>query len=154
MRVRMVVSGWLLILLLGSHAEAAEVSLGRSVTRQRSPSSRKGLDSEAVARLCGDEDGCKMVVSLEGPYEAASLTTRLFVDAGLNRWYVARGASGQYSWDANVTVNNVLSLGSGAYTCLVDDGDYYNPGFDFFAGFEVTVSGPGTEATCTVTIID
>ena len=78
----------------------------------------------------------------------------LFVDAGLNRWYVARGASGQYSWDANVTVNSVLSLGSGAYICLVDDGDYYNPGFDFFAGFEVTVSGPGTEATCTVTIID
>jgi hypothetical protein len=142
-------------LVWGPETEAGELSLSRLVIRQKSGQGLRGIDVATVTRFCGDADGCQLVVTLQGPYEAASFTTRLFADAGLNNRWFTEGTTTAYSWDSDGGADPVFSLVSGAYTCGMDDGDYFNPGLDFNAGFELGVfGGVSNEATCTVTIAD
>jgi hypothetical protein len=156
MRAKMAVGGFLMVLIVGTSAGAAEVSLSRLVVRQKSETGLSGIDAGTLTRFCGDDDGCEVVVSLKGPNEAASLTTRLFVNAGINnRWFAGQGTSSAYSWDSDGGADAVFSLVSGAYTCAVDDGDSFDPGLDFNVGFEIGVfGGVPNEATCVVTISD
>lgn len=142
-----------LALLLSMAARADEASLSHLVVHTDTNQALVGIGVGAVSKFCGDADGCEIVVRLERATEARTLTGRLFLNAGVaNRWF-SSATAGAYFVDTDGDPNQALRLDAGPSTCIIDDGDSFDPGLDNTPGFELGVFGDaGT--SCTIVISD
>ena len=144
-----------LIFVVAAGGRAEEVNLSHLVVSVQTDAIDLGIDYGRLVDFCGDSDGCQIVVKLERPAAAVTMTARLFLNAGeANRWFSSETA-GAYFLDSDNNIDAALSLVSGPNACVVTDGDYLTAPSDLLPGFLAWATGGlPNPALCTFTISD
>jgi hypothetical protein len=119
----------------------------------------KQIPDSVLISLCGDEDGCEMIIGMRNwngfNSQVASYKFHFFWTTATRRWRVSDGGpgGGNTGFDANGAINHALN----AYdACYFTDGEYpAGVGSDNVAGMNLLYwSDYGTAKTCFLSIQD